>query len=143
MAFETTIPTKHIKLEKLEGLVSTLSEALQAPAVITTQFVITTDNTELSDILDNFAVNLEQRHPKPLEDKERKRAKRGSKSHKAPKPADAFGPNSYRIVATGEIHSTRVINNMLADGQIEDNTVLEKVDGRRFVALDGKLIKEP
>jgi hypothetical protein len=142
-SYQTAIPAELVKLPDLDALVQQLGKAYGAKAKVTVQYMIETDDVSLSEAFDNLAFNFTSRKPIKLEGKERKRAKRGTKTPKKEKSAEGDSSRSYKDAATGKFISARALKTALKDGEISDNTVFVKPDGRRFVALGGKLIREP
>jgi hypothetical protein len=124
-SYQTTISADKIEYAELTDLMEKLSKGMRTKAVIERQFLIGTDDAEMSGIFDTLADRL---------------TRNGSKVNpEGPTPrkektvtGQIMGARSYRMEATGEILSASVLNKRLANYEIAPNTVLINAKGKRF-----------
>ena len=131
MDYTTKFPTSIIDEPELEALVETLRKMTGKNILIEKLYVVTTDDINLSSMLDGLKDSLKETAVEPIKVKANghKKVRKPRKMKAADdgfKPAPTRGPHvrSIRIVATGEMISRFELDKRLAVCSIIEGTKL-------------------
>ena len=152
MQYTTKFPTELISEDELDALVATLQKATGKQAEVSTILVVTTEDPNMSAMLDSLKEALSG----PIAIAPKRTSKKTRKAKKAAKaqPSDEMTAHQRRIEETGEILSVRELKRRIKDSLIApddstetsygmDGTVVINQKGQRFIVVDGQLVKEP
>ena len=139
MSYQTIIPGE-VSESELIALVEQVQIITKSQVSIEHNFVITTENIHISNLL-NSLVDALPNGTKPTAPAAR-RNERKPKGSKVAKKAEVMGPRSMRIEATGEILSSRELKKRIAPGEVAEFATVTNSKGE-FVVMDGKLVKGP
>lgn len=134
--FKTIVPAGKATYSDLVELVEKTSSITKKTITIQSQFVIETEDTKISMILDDLIDALDADQPA---------AKKNGKA-KATKKANGNGAmtsHQVRIDATDEIISTQAFNKRIAAGEVAELTNVTNAKGEKLVVMEGKLVKGP
>lgn len=134
MSYTTTITTGKISEKNLIALIDQIAAITKADIKIGLQFVVTTEDPNISSMLDSLMDAM------PDEPTVRSN---GHKEKKAAKAKSEMTSHQVRIDATGEIISTQAFNKRIAAGYVAELTSVTNAKGEQLVVIDGKLAKGP
>ena len=138
MSYQTTIPAGKVSEIELIALVEQIQIITKSQVHVEQQFVITTENMNISSMLDSQVDSLPDssngRHAF-------KKAKKNGKTSATTK--GTMTSHSIQIIGTGEIMSTQAFNKKVAAGEIAEHTEIVNSRGESFVVLGGALVKGP
>ena len=136
MNYTTTIPAGKIAEEDLIALVDQVKVITKADVSIEQQFVIVTDDVNISSMLDSMMDAIADQ-PAAKKNGKVKVAKKSAKNN------SGMTSHQVRFNATGELVSTQAFNKDLKAGLIAELTSITNAKGEEFVVMEGKLVKGP
>ena len=138
MEYTTLIPGVLVNQEDLTDLVQRLAKLLNVVDVqIEPCFIVTSNDVKFTNFMDDIAAQLNGGNGK-------KPAAEIKKGKPKAKSAGTIGKKSLIEEKTGTVISKQALKKLLADGNtVANNTVYTDPQGRRWVALDNILIREP
>jgi hypothetical protein len=140
MSYQTTIPADKVNEAALIALAEQINILTRSKLIsIEQQFVITTDDINLSSMLDSLVDVL---LTASLVNAQATPTKKNGKA-KATKKSAGITSHQVRIDATGETISTQAFNKRLKAGEVEELTNVTNAKGEHFVVIDSQLVKGP
>lgn len=138
-SYETIVPAGKINEEDLVELIEKVEKLTKTKVTIQSQFVLTTEDTSISSMLDSLIEAIPDGEPAARKNGKVKAAKKTAKG----KGDGEMTSHQVRINATGELVSTQAFNKQLKAGLIAELTSITNAKGEEFVVMEGKLVKGP
>lgn len=136
--FETVVPAGKVTEAGLTALIEEVSKLTKAKITISSQFVIMTEDANISSMLDTLVEAIPDGEPAA-----RKNGKVKATKKAKGKSDGEMTSHQVRINATGELVSTQAFNKQLKAGLIAELTSITNAKGEEFVVMEGKLVKGP
>lgn len=137
--FETVVPAGKVTEAGLTALIEEVSKLTKAKITISSQFVIMTEDANISSMLDTLVEAIPDGESAARKNGKVKVTKKNAKG----KSDGEMTSHQVRINATGEIVSTQAFNKQLKAGLIAELISITNAKGEEFVVMEGKLVKGP
>jgi len=137
--YETVIPAGKASEADLIALVDSLKVVTKSDIKFEAQYVIRTEDIEISSMLYGLVKSLSKGEPATRSNGHKKQGKKSKKAQ----GNGAMTSHQVRIEDTGEILSTQAFNKRLAAGEVAELTNVSNAKGQKFVVIDQQLAKAP